>query len=151
MICPQCGNDTFNDCHCSSCGYSISGSNSGGFDFNGFRGFGSNDETFDPAEVNNGRLLAIIGYFFGVLFFLPLIMSGKKTSYGLYHANNAFVLFAANLITNAVIKYTPLVSVRVLLSVLSVALVILKILGIVFAITGVKKKIPIIGEIRIFK
>ena len=149
MICPQCGNDTFNNGSCSTCGYSISSGN-GGFNVNGFKGFGD-DSHFPDDEVNNGKVLAILGYIFGFLFFLPLVIGGKKTSYGLYHANNAFVLFIANLIINSLSRFLPFTAAKAVFSLLDLAIIVLAILGIVFAATGAKKKIPIIGEINILK
>lgn len=106
---------------------------------------------FPTDEVEGGKLLAILGYLFSFLFFLPLVVSGKKTSYGMFHANQQLMLFIVGLGSTIVKQLKiPLLS-GLVSTVASIFCFVVCIMGIVSAYKGTQKPLPLIGKVTILK
>jgi len=101
------------------------------------------EDTFPKEEVEAGKIVAILGYIIPILFFLPLV-SGEKTAYGTFHANQALILFIAWIISS-------ILTIAIIGLVLYIACFVFMILGIVSACNGSKKPLPGIGAIKIIK
>lgn len=98
----------------------------------------NNTTKFDAAAVEKGKVFAILGYIFPILFFLPLV-TGNKTPYAMLHANQALILLIAQLISSALVF--------VLIGyIFSLVCLVYTILGIVSACNGTTDPFPIIGD-----
>lgn len=101
---------------------------------------------YDTQDVQTNKIWAALSYV-GILFILPLLVNGGQSRYAKYHANQGFILFLLNIvigIVNAILGNIPVLGaiVSVLLSLASLALMIL---GIINAVNGKAKQLPLIG------
>jgi len=90
-------------------------------------------------EKNIG--MAIVAY---ILFFIPLLTEAKKDPFVKYHVKQGLVLFIAWIIT-IIVGYFPVIG-WFLAPLMSLALLILLIIGILSAAKGEQKELPIIGQ-----
>ena len=95
-------------------------------------------DQFDAADINDNKVMAILCYL-GWLILIPLIAS--KSRYVKFHANQGLILFIAGFLS-----IIPLVG-----WVISIVAFILAILGIINAINGRAKQLPIIGKFSLIK
>lgn len=115
-------------------------------DFNDFMNTQDDSMLYDTQDVQTNKIWAALSYV-GILFILPLLVNGGQSRYAKYHANQGFILFLLNIvigIVNAILGNIPVLGaiVSVLLSLASLALMIL---GIINAVNGKAKQLPLIG------
>ena len=106
--------------------------------------------SFDQNDIQSNRLMAALSYI-GILFLIPLF-AAKESPYARFHCNQGFVLFLASLIANFAYRFlrkVPLVGIAAAL--LSLAVFVLAIVGIVNAAQGKAKELPLIGGIQLIK
>lgn len=138
MFCPNCGKEIpDNSVFCPDCGMST----------------GSNGDKFSDSLVKNGKALAVLGYIFPILFFLPLAVNGKKTPYGLKHANAALVFLIVSVVCGLITGILKNTGLNVwipttIISIIETLMFALQIVGIVYACQGSKKDIPIVGSLH---
>ena len=100
---------------------------------------------------NGNKLLAAISYIW--ILCIVTILCAKDDAFARYHANQGLVLLIANVaatVLGFVLAFIPVVGV-IISWVISIALFVLMILGIVNAATGKMKPLPLIGGIQILK
>jgi len=112
-------------------------------------------DQYDPAEMEQQKGLTIVAFLFEILFFLP-IMSNKDSAYAKTVANQALTIAAANIVVSILSRIIGKIPVLgailgLVLSLVSIALVILCILKIVDAVNGKMRKLPFGFEISAFK
>lgn len=90
-------------------------------------------------EKNIG--MAIVAY---ILFFIPLLTESKNDPFVKYHVKQGLVLFISWIVT-IIVGYIPAIG-WVLAPLMSLALFILLILGIVTAAAGKEKQLPLVGQ-----
>lgn len=101
-------------------------------------------------DVEENKIMAIVGYILPILFFVPLINESSKNSpFAKFHANQQLVLLIVAIIVNIVGGIIPILGWFVILPIGTVAVVVLAILGIINAAKGEIKPLPIIGEFKI--
>lgn len=104
------------------------------------------NEQVEPEVVSgnetqeNKKLWAVIAYF---IFFLPLLTEHKNNPYVKFHTQQAIVLFIA-FVAQAVIGIVPVVG-WIAAPVLFVISIVLLIIGVVNAVSGKEKELPLIG------
>jgi len=120
---------------------------------------GANQELqqFDSQEVEKNKVLAIVGYIFPILFFIPLVTEAKESIYAKFHSNQQLILlifgFAGGIgltIVSIILAFIPVVGPMVgmvLMPVFWFACLALAIIGIINAANGAPKKLPVIGGI----
>ncbi len=174
-FCKNCGNklpdgSTF----CSKCGTPVYDKASQpnteqhqyGTQQNGF--LNSDDVTaeFDPMDIKDNKLMAVLSYI-GLLVLIPIFVE-KKSKYVRFHASqglNVAIASVAQLIIyyilTTVIKIVFLGSfvfgiggvlltlINLINTLVSIALLVLEILGIINAVQGKCKKLPILGKLDI--
>ena len=152
-FCGNCGNKVDDGVKfCPSCGTSMSGVPA--------KAQAQAEEIqADPNDAENNKGMAIIAYI-GILCFIPLLTGDhKKSPFVMYHTNQGVVLFIsalavwiASLILGAIFAamhmwaLIPLFSTLVWLGILA-----LIILGIINAVNGKMKPLPVIGGFTIIK
>lgn len=106
----------------------------------------------------NDKAFSALGYV-GILFLIPLLAG--KTEYTRFHANQGLVLFIADVVSGVVIGVVtgilslipfigPVIA-GIISGVLGLAIFVLMILGIVHAVQGEMKPLPVIGGFQIIK
>jgi uncharacterized membrane protein len=110
---------------------------------------------FDSLDVDKNKALAIVGYIFPILFFIPLVTEAKNSVYAKFHANQQLILlifgFAGGVslsITTFILAFIPIMGTimgMLLLPVFWLACLALAIMGIINAANGSSKKLPVIG------
>lgn len=100
-------------------------------------------------SMDSSKILAIVGYIFPILFFLPLITDAKTNSFSRFHANQQLLLLIWYVITN-VIVVIPILG-WIASPIMWIIGVILAIMGIINAAQGTTKPLPIIGEYTLLK
>jgi len=89
-------------------------------------------------EKNIG--MAVVAY---ILFFIPLLTKDKDDPFVKYHVRQGFVLFLTGCIV-AVISYIP--PMRWFSWLLNIGMLVLFIIGILNAVAGKEKQLPLIGK-----
>jgi len=117
------------------------------------------DDGFDPADVEQNKVLALLAYI-GPLFLVPLL-AAPKSPYARFHTNQGIVLFIANVAVNIAVGIVSVILgaiigflgtlISLVGTLASLAFFVLAILGIVNAWTGKAKELPVIGTIKILK
>ena len=114
----------------------------------------------DPNDAEQNKGMAIVAY---ILFFIPLLTGDyKKSPFVMFHTNQGAVLFITwivvyigGLILLAIfrgLRLWLLLPVYSLVSVIfGIALIVLLILGIINAVNGRMKPLPVIGNFKIIK
>ena len=95
--------------------------------------------------------MAILSYF-GILVLIP-IFAAKDDPFVRYHANQGLVLLIANIavaIVGFILGFIPVIG-GIISWIISIALFVLMILGIINAAKGEMKPLPFIGGIEIIK
>ena len=112
-----------------------------------------NRTTEDPAlppEVSEGQTFAILSYALSLtllpFFFIPLIL--RNNGFSLYHAKQVLVLWILGVISLYVGSLFMVIFCTGLLIILtaSALLVVLNLVGLIHAIKGEQKPLPLVGE-----
>lgn len=102
--------------------------------------------TASQEDVQSNKWIAAAAY---ILFFLPLL-AAKESRFAMYHGNQGLVLLLTSIAANVVLSLIPLLSL-LLVPLANLALLVLAIIGIMNAINGTMKPLPLIGNVRIIK
>ena len=98
----------------------------------------------DPEDVKNNKLMAALAYL-GVLVFIPLF-AAKESKFARFHTNQGLIL----LILSVVIYFIGRIgSLSTIAWLLNAAVAILAIIGIINAVKGQTKALPLVGKYRI--
>jgi uncharacterized membrane protein len=110
---------------------------------------------FDAQDVEKNKVLAIVGYIFPILFFIPLVTEAKNSVYAKFHSNQQLILlifgFAGGLglgIISVILAFIPVMGPMVamlLMPVFWLACLAFMIMGIINAANGSTKKLPVVG------
>lgn len=110
---------------------------------------------FDSQDVEKNKVLAIVGYIFPILFFIPLVTEAKNSVYAKFHSNQQLIFlifgFAGGVglsIITAILAFIPVMGhmmAMLLLPVFWFACLAFMIIGIINAANGAAKKLPVIG------
>lgn len=96
-------------------------------------------------DVGTHKALAILGYIFPVLFFVPLLSEeGKKSNFAMFHANQHLVLLVAWLVSS----FLTFILIGFIMYVFCI---VVTITGIMSAAAGTMKPMPLIGKISLLK
>ena len=103
--------------------------------------------------------MALLSYI-GILFIIPLL-AAKDSKFAKFHVNQGLVLFIADLvcglavrIVSAILSFIPVVRVflpAVLITLVSLAALAFMIIGILNAVNGRAKELPLIGSLKILQ
>lgn len=94
-------------------------------------------------KKEQNTVMAVVAY---ILFFIPLLTDAKNDPFVKYHVKQGLVLFIAYVIV-MVLSWTPFVwSLYGLIMLLNLGLLVLLIIGIMHAINGEQKPLPLIGQ-----
>lgn len=98
-------------------------------------------------SVENEKVWAALSY---LIFFLPLLVA-KESKFAMYHASQGFNLFLFFVAVNVLGLMVPIIGWFLIYPIGCLLGVVLLILGIVNALNGEKKELPVIGKYKILK
>ncbi|HHX59841.1 MAG TPA: hypothetical protein GX707_03740 [Epulopiscium sp.] len=102
--------------------------------------------SYTNEDIEKNKTVAGLAY---LLFFLPLIAC-PESEFGKFHANQALLLWIAGAASNAVLRYIPIIGGTVSM-LLSIAILVFGIMGLIGAFGGKAEELPLIGQYRIIK
>ena len=111
--------------------------------------------TPDAADVEQNKVFGILSYLPPLLFLVPLL-AARQSKFAMYHCNQGLVLTLvaiavsiANMILDVVLVHIPFLGwflMTVLNLGISVGILVLVVIGIINAVNGVCKPLPLIGN-----
>ena len=166
MFCEKCGKElAAGTKFCDGCGAPVDGAPATEAPKNNFeetvKNLGNTADVtgdFDAADIAKNKVLSLFAYL-GLLFLIPLL-AAPNSKFARFHTNQGLVLFIAGVawgvvsgIVNLIVGGVPVLGslFSILSSLVSLALFILAILGIVNACSGKAKELPLICTFRILK
>ena len=102
-------------------------------------------DQFDKDDIEKNKAMGLLAY---ILFFIPLL-AAKDSPFARYHANQGLVLFLCGLISS-VLWIIPILG-WIIAPILSIVITVLAVIGIINALNGKAKELPIIGKFKILK
>ena len=123
-------------------------------DINNFNETPDYTTSFDPADVQANKPMGVLAYL-GILVLIPLF-AAKNSPFARFHCNQGIVLALAEVLAGIVLgigRKLPLIGwiFRLVGSLASVLWIVLAVIGIVNAINGRAKELPIVGGFQILK
>ena len=106
---------------------------------------------FTQEDIQNNKVMAVLSYF-GILALIPFL-AAKESPYAQFHAKQGLTLFIVEIVysvLSVILAFIPVIGL-IVSGVLGLCVFVLAILGIVNAVQGQAKELPIIGMIKIFK
>lgn len=100
----------------------------------------------DPEDVKNNKLMAVLAYI-GPLVLIPLLLA-KGSKFAKFHTNQGLILFLLG-IACELLRYIPVI--KIIGRVGGLALLVMAVVGIVYAIKGKAKELPIVGNWTLLK
>lgn len=97
---------------------------------------------YDSRDIEDNRVMAILAYIW-ILFLVPLL-AAKESRFARYHAYQGVALFLLSLLVGIIDRLLPY-NLSGLSYLLSLAVLVLAIIGIVNAYQGKAKPLPVIG------
>lgn len=101
----------------------------------------------DEADIEKNKGIAAVAY---ILFFIPLL-AAKDSRYAMYHANQGLLLLLLAIAINVIGGIIPFIGWFLILPLGNLFVFILFVLGLVNALQGRTKPLPLIGGIEIIK
>ena len=101
---------------------------------------------FERDDVEHNKIISLFAYC-GILFIVPLL-AGKDSPYARFHTNQGIILFILSVVM-AFLSGFP--TIGWIFKVGQVLVAMLAILGIINAVTGKARELPLIGKFRILK
>ena len=119
------------------------------------RFFDTNDETsrYSDSDIQKNKLMAILAYL-SWLVLIPLLFA-MKSKFARFHVNQGIVLAVAELVCGlilGILRRLPLIGwiFSVAGSLLGLVCFLFSVLGILNALNGRAKELPLVGRFRIF-
>jgi uncharacterized membrane protein len=113
---------------------------------------------YESADIEQNKVMAVLAYL-GPLVLVP-ILAAKDSKFAKFHANQGLVLFICSIVYWIALMFISFVLYSIsdylgifvhILRLLNIAFLVLAILGIVNAINGQAKELPVIGKIQLLK
>ena len=95
------------------------------------------------------KILSAIGYI-GLLFLVPYLVK-PKDKFAVFHANQGLLLLIATVVINAIGSIIPVIGWFIVLPLGGIFTLVLFILGIISALKGEEKRLPLIGNFDLLK
>ena len=97
--------------------------------------------------TDEGKLFAFLAYLLGIIGFIIVLVAKKDNKFAMFHAKQSLVLFFGWVI-GGVIWVLPIPFLHSLIGgIVHLLVLILSIMGMVYALTGQEKDLPVVGQI----
>ncbi len=161
-ICSACGTDVTSAATAEAAAAAKSAAEKNQFSVENLKNINDTKDStaeFDAVDIESNKIMSLFAYL-GILFLIPMLAC-PNSKYARYHTNQGIVLFIAGAIVSVatgilttVLSIIPVIGtvLGVLIGgVCSIVLTVLTILGIINAVQGKAKELPIIGKYKILK
>ncbi|XID92904.1 hypothetical protein ACF3MZ_31415 [Paenibacillaceae bacterium WGS1546] len=99
----------------------------------------------EQSDIANNKAMAVLAY---ILFIIPLL-AAKESKFAMYHVNQGLVLFLTLVGVNIVSSIIPIIGWLIIGPLANLGIFILAVIGILNAVGGRCKPLPLIGGFRI--
>ena len=113
--------------------------------FNELNNTADTTSEYDAQDIEKNKVMALLAY---IIFLIPLL-AAKDSKFARFHTNQGLVLFIGAILSS-VITVIPIIG-WIIAPIAGLAITVLAIIGIVNAIGGKAKELPIIGKFKILK
>lgn len=96
-------------------------------------------------EVEEGKIFAFLAYLLSIIGFLIVLLAKKDNKFAMYHAKQSLVLFIVYIIGWVILLFIPILG-WMILPVWGIVMLVVSIIGMINALTGKEKELPIIGK-----
>ncbi len=152
LTCKQCGTQVEDGVmNCTNCGASIEApvQQNQPIDlsekFNEFNNTADTTSEYDAQDIEKNKVMAVLAY---ILFFIPLL-AAKDSKFARFHTNQGLVLFLGGIIAS-VVAVIPVIG-WIVAPIAGLVITVLAIIGILNALNGRAKELPVIGKFKILK
>ncbi len=152
LTCKQCGTQVEDGVmNCTNCGAPIESpvQQNQPIDlsekFNEFNNTADTTSEYDAQDIEKNKVMAVLAY---ILFFIPLL-AAKDSKFARFHTNQGLVLFLGGIIAS-VVAVIPVIG-WIVAPIAGLVITVLAIIGILNALNGKAKELPVIGKFKILK
>ena len=152
LTCKQCGTQVEDGVmNCTNCGASIEApvQQNQPIDlsekFNEFNNTADTTSEYDAQDIEKNKVMAVLAY---ILFFIPLL-AAKDSKFARFHTNQGLVLFLGGIIAS-VAAVIPVIG-WIIAPIAGLVITVLAVIGIINALNGKAKELPVIGKFKILK
>ena len=152
LTCKQCGTQVEDGVmNCTNCGASIEApvQQNQPIDlsekFNEFNNTADTTSEYDAQDIEKNKVMAVLAY---ILFFIPLL-AAKDSKFARFHTNQGLVLFLGGIIAS-VVAVIPVIG-WIIAPIVGLVITVLAVIGIINALNGRAKELPVIGKFKILK
>ena len=100
---------------------------------------------YDAADIEKNKIMAVLAY---IIFLIPLL-AAKDSRFARFHTNQGLVLFISAIIFS-IVAVIPIIG-WIIAPIIGLLITVLAIIGIINALNGRTKELPIIGKFKILK
>lgn len=100
---------------------------------------------YDAADIEKNKIMAVLAY---IIFLIPLL-AAKDSRFARFHTNQGLVLFISAIIIS-IVAAIPIIG-WIIAPIIGLLITVLAIIGIINALNGRTKELPIIGKFKILK
>ena len=152
LTCKQCGTQVEDGVmNCTNCGAPIEApvQQNQPIDlsekFNEFNNTADTTAEYDAQDIEKNKVMAVLAY---ILFFIPLL-AAKDSKFARFHTNQGLVLFLGGIIAS-VVAAIPVIG-WIIAPIAGLVITVLAVIGIINALNGRAKELPVIGKFKILK
>ena len=152
LTCKQCGTQVEDGVmNCTNCGASIEApvQQNQPIDlsekFNEFNNTADTTSEYDAQDIEKNKVMALLAY---IIFLIPLL-AAKDSKFARFHTNQGLVLFLGGIIAS-VVAAIPVIG-WIIAPIAGLVITVLAVIGIINALNGRAKELPVIGKFKILK
>lgn len=152
LTCKQCGTQVEDGVmNCTNCGAPIEApvQQNKPIDlsekFNEFNNTADTTAEYDAQDIEKNKVMALLAY---IIFLIPLL-AAKDSKFARFHTNQGLVLFLGGIIAS-VVAVIPVIG-WIVAPIAGLVITVLAIIGILNALNGRAKELPVIGKFKILK
>lgn len=113
--------------------------------FNELNNTADTTSEYDAQDIEKNKVMAVLAY---ILFFIPLL-AAKDSKFARFHTNQGLVLFLGGIIAS-VVAVIPVIG-WIIAPIAGLVITVLAVIGIINALNGRAKELPVIGKFKILK
>ena len=100
---------------------------------------------YDAQDIEKNKVMALLAY---IIFLIPLL-AAKDSKFARFHTNQGLVLFLGGIIAS-VVAVIPVIG-WIIAPIAGLVITVLAVIGIINALNGKAKELPVIGKFKILK
>lgn len=100
---------------------------------------------YDAQDIEKNKVMALLAY---IIFLIPLL-AAKDSKFARFHTNQGLVLFLGGIISS-VVAVIPVIG-WIIAPIAGLVITVLAVIGIINALNGKAKELPVIGKFKILK